>query len=522
MILESHVEGSWRKGSGEGRPFINPVTGDVLGRIDDTGIDQQAAVAFARREGTPALAALSFAERADLLGNIVNVLVANRDRYFEIARLNSGNTKTDATIDIDGSIGTLKWAARLARSLGSAHCLVEAGQDQLVKEPVFFSRHLWTSRPGVAVQINAFNFPAWGMWEKVATAIVAGVASIAKPASATAWLPHEMVRDIVAAGVLPPGALSLVCGSGKQLASYLGPMDSLAFTGSSDTGLMLRDSASKLKAPPRLNVEADSINATVLGPDATSGSAISDLLRREVGKALSIKAGQLCTNIRRVFVPEGMLEELSQSLVDDAAKIVVGDPASEDVRMGPLVDHSQRDSALDNIGRLKNEARVLAGGGVPAEIRGGDAKSGSFVAPTILRCDTPTDAVALHQIEVFGPCVTLMPYRSLDEACELVARSGGALALSLFTDDPDVQVKTVAKLGPWHGRVLIADSTVGKNHTGHSIVMPQCVHGGPGHAGGGEELGGLRGLRLHMQRSAIQGSPATLEKITEDAAEAAI
>lgn len=522
MKLASYVEGRWVAGPGEGRPFHNPVTGEVLGTVDDTGVDAAAAIGFARARGTPALQTMSFSERGEILRSIADVLAANRDFYFEIARLNSGNTALDAAIDIDGGIGTLKTYARLGKTLGSARILVEPGQDQLAKEPVFFSRHLWTGRPGAALQINAFNFPSWGLWEKVAAALLAGVASVAKPASTSAWLSHQMVYDVVKAGVVPEGALNLVCGSGVGLADALGPMDSLAFTGSADTGLALRSRESVLRNAPRITIEADSVNATILGPEAVAGSALFDLARREAVKALSVKAGQLCTNIRRILVPEAHMAAFVEAVAADLDGIPVGDPADTLVKTGPLINAAQRDAALAGIERLKSEARVVRGGGVPPQVVGTAPGRGAFVALTLLACDDPAAATAVHDTEVFGPCVTVMPYRSLDEAVALGARGGGSLAISLFSGDPDMQSAVVEQLGPWHGRVLIVDEEVGRNHTGHAIVMPQCVHGGPGRAGGGEELGGLRGLRLHMQRSAVQGGPGLLSRLAGDGVEAAL
>jgi 3,4-dehydroadipyl-CoA semialdehyde dehydrogenase len=521
MRLESYVGGAWVGKSG-GRPFHNPTNGEELGTVGDDGIDPAAAIAFARNEGTPALAALSFAERGEILRAIADTLSANRDRYFEIARLNSGNTPTDAAIDIDGAIGTLKSYARYGKTLGAVKLLIEPGQDQLAKEPAFFARHVWTSRPGVALQINAFNFPAWGMWEKISSALLAGVASIAKPASATAWLSYEMMRDVVAANVAPVGSLNIVCGGGQGLAPLLGPMDSIAFTGSADTALTIRSNAEVLRKAPRITIEADSVNAAIVGPDAAPGSQEFDLAKREAVKALSIKAGQLCTNIRRILVDQRHLPAFQEALAADLAKIAVGDPADQNVRMGPLVSNGQRKAALEGIGRLKQEARVVTGGAVPDTVIAADAKAGAFVAPTLLTCDAPDVANAVHETEVFGPCATLMPYQRIDDAVVLGTRSGGSLALSLFCGDPDVQRRVVGHLGPWHGRLLLVDAETGRNHTGHAIVMPQCVHGGPGRAGSGEELGGLRGLRFHMQRSALQGSPGMLASVARDAVEVSL
>ncbi|MDQ0316467.1 3,4-dehydroadipyl-CoA semialdehyde dehydrogenase [Amorphus orientalis] len=522
MKLKSYVAGKWVEGTGDGRPFIDPTTGEELGRVDATGVDGAAALEHARTVGGPALAALSFAERGAILRAIADALTANRDAYGEIARKNSGNTVRDAAIDIDGGIATLKVYARLGQSLGDAKVLVEPGEDVLARSGNFAARHFWTSRKGAALQINAFNFPSWGLWEKVAVALLAGSPSVAKPASATAWLSRQMVADVIAAGAVPEGALQIVCGGGKDLVAALQPMDSLAFTGSAATGEMLRSDPAVLRAAPRVTVEADSINATVLGPDAGPDSDVFALAVREVVSALSVKAGQLCTNIRRVLVPAEHADAFRDAVAAKLAGLTVGNPADESVRVGPLVDLDQRQTALEGIAALSAEATVVAGGGIPDQVVGADPQAGAFLAPTLLSCADPTDGRAVHEIEVFGPCATVMPYHGVDQAVALAAHGGGSLALSLFTGDRAVQRDVALGVAPFHGRVMMVDPEVGKDHTGHGIVMPQCVHGGPGRAGGGEELGGLRGLRLHMQRTAVQGAPAALAALADDATEATL
>ena len=508
MRLESYVYGQWTPGQDVGRALVNPVTGAGIATADSTGIDCDKAMRHARTEGVGALASMTFAERGALLKEIAAVLQNNREDYRVIARLNSGNTRTDASVDIDGAIFTLKHYARLARGLGEVSALHEPDEDALSKDPVFFARHIWNTRPGVAVQINAFNFPAWGLWEKIAQATVAGVPSIAKPATSTAMLSERMMRDVVEADLLPGGVLSLICGRAEGLTAALGPMDSLAFTGSAATGTLLRRQVAEKAAAPRISVEADSVNATILGPDAAPGSVLFDLAVREVIKALSVKAGQLCTNIRRVFVAENNANAFTEAVADKMRKLRVGDPQDESVRVGPLVNSAQRAEAAANIEQLRPETELVA----ISEI-GDMAPASGFFAPTLLRCPEPRAARAAHTVEVFGPCTTIMPYDSLAEAVTLATCAEGSLALSVFSDDRDVQMALVRQLGPWHGRVLIVDGDVGKAHSGHAIVMPQCVHGGPGRAGGGEELGGHRGLRFHMQRTAVQAGRAVLDTV---------
>lgn len=522
MRLESYISGQWQKGDGETRALVNPVTGDKLAEAGSTGLDMAAALEHGRTAGGAALQDMNFADRGALLNAIAGVLIANRDKYEGLARENSGNTKIDASIDIDGGIGTLKYYSRIGKGLGEAKSICEAGEDQLAKEPVFFARHYWTSRPGIAIQINAFNFPSWGMWEKIAAATIAGVPSIAKPATATALLSHEMMRDVIQAGIVPDGVLNLVCGSGEGLLEAVGPMDSIAFTGSADTGRLIRSNNNVIESGVRLTIEADSVNATVIGPDVAPGSPLFELAVKETVKALSIKAGQLCTNIRRILVPQALAGTFSEAVAENVRKLKVGDPADEAVRVGPLVNKRQQEDAFSGIGRLSQEAKILIGGDTPSGLGSDIAASGAFVAPTLLICDEPENGSAVHEIEIFGPCSTVMPYGSFDSAVGLAVKGGGSLALSLFSGDAGVQAQTLHQLGAWHGRVMVVDETTGRNHTGHSIVMPQCIHGGPGRAGGGEELGGLRGLRLHMQRTAVQGSPDVHKAMASGATEAAL
>lgn len=517
MKLESYLNGAWRAGDGLGRELVNPVTGESIAWADASGLDLKAALAYARDTGGRSLGALSFAQRGAVLKSIASVLQDNRDTYFQIARENSGNTEADASVDIDGAIFTLKTYARYGASLGDARTLIEPGQDQLARDPVFFSRHIWTTRPGVAVQINAFNFPSWGMWEKIAQALLAGVPSLAKPATATALLSERMIRDVIAANVVPAGAISLLCGNAAGLVAALGPMDSVAFTGSADTATILRREIADMVAGPRLTVEADSVNATILGDDLSVNDAIFDLAQREAIKALCVKAGQLCTNIRRIFVPAGIADAFSDALVAKVSSLSVGDPADERTRIGPLINAAQRDDAHAKIDRLSAETRLMA----QAQLPDVSPLSG-FVAPRLLRCDDPFAARAVHETEVFGPCATIIPYTSREDAFALAVRAEGSLALSLFSGDPVLQSQVISQLGPWNGRILMVDGEVGKAHTGHSNVMPQCVHGGPGRAGGGEELGGLRGLRFHMQRSAVQASPTALGRLAERSAECSL
>lgn len=516
--LQSFINGAWRDGAGDGRPFGNPVTGEALGVIDSTGLDMKSALDFARTQGGAALRAMTFAQRGALLDAIAGALTAKRASYDDIARLNSGNTKRDAAIDVDGGIGTLKYYARLGKSLSDMKYLIEDGQDQLNRDGTFFVRHVWSTRPGVAVCINAFNFPSWGLWEKAAVALLAGVPVVAKPASASAWLAERMVRDVIDAGVAPTGVLNLVCGSADGLLDALEPFDHVAFTGSADTGLMIRSHANILQHAPRVAIEADSVNCAVLGESASAGSPAFDLIVREITGALTIKAGQLCTNIRRILAPRNLIDPLGEVLAAKIDAIVSGDPADESVALGPLMNAAQQNAALEGFEKLKSETRVIRGGGKPPKLTGADPARGAFIAPSLLRAHDGAALNAVHDVEIFGPAATLIAYDSMDHAIALAARGGGSLAASVWSEDAGEAACIAAGLAPHHGRVMCVDPQTGKGHTGHGIVMPQGVHGGPGRAGGGEELGGLRGLRFYMQRSAIQGSSSLFGSLSAQAA----
>jgi 3,4-dehydroadipyl-CoA semialdehyde dehydrogenase len=520
MKLKNYVSGQWIEGKGAGVALVDPVTGDELARASTEGVDYKAALDFARRTGGPALRRMSFAERAALIGKVADVLVANRDKYFGLAQANSGNTKIDATIDVDGGSGTLKFYSSIGKRLGDAKYLRDGGFDQFSKDDTFQAVHIRVPLEGVAVHINAFNFPSWGLWEKVAVAFLAGVPVLAKPATATALLSHAMVEDVVKAGVLPEGALSLVCGSAGDLIDHLDRRDAIAFTGSAETAAKLRSHPNVVRNSIRFNAEADSLNSSLLGPDAAAGSPEFDLFVREVHREMTVKAGQKCTAIRRAFVPRALADAVSDALVAAIGKTVVGNPRNETVRMGPIVDKAQQKNVLDGLAQLKREAKAITGDTLA--LVDADPAKGAFVAPTLLRCDRPAEAKAVHEIEVFGPATTLMPYDGADQAFALAARGGGSLVASVFTADDAFAQQAVLGLGSSHGRVMVIDNAVGKLSTGHGIVMPMCVHGGPGRAGGGEELGGLRGLRFYHQRLAVQGNKTRVAALAAGAAEVGV
>ena len=515
--LESYLGGQWLRGQGVETELTDPTNGATLATASAKGLDLKAALDFARERGGPALRALNYADRAKLIGAIADVLVANRARYEEIAIANSGNTKIDAAIDIDGGIGTLKYYARLGAPLGEAKALLDDKPVRLAKAENFQAIHLLTARHGVAVHINAFNFPSWGLWEKAACALLSGMPTLAKPASSTCWLSHQMVLDVVAAKVLPEGALSLLCGGIGDLLDHVTADDVIAFTGSSETANRIRSHRNVLARGTFVNIEADSVNAALLAPGIAPATPAFDAFVKEVAREMTVKAGQKCTAIRRVLAPSERAAAVAEALSARLGKTAVGDPRSESTRMGPLVTRTQQAAALEGIGRLASEAAFVCGGASAPNLDGIDAGKSAFVAPTLLKLDSADKARAVHDTEVFGPVATIIPYKSEQEAFALVARGGGSLVASVYGEDREFLARAVVALGASHGRVLAVEPSIADAHTGHGIVMPQCHHGGPGRAGNGAELGGLYGLRLYHQRVAVQGSTELLAQLQSQA-----
>jgi len=519
-VLESYLGGKWQAGVGQGAALVNPTTGDTIARASSKGLDLSAALGYSRNVGGPELRKLSYSQRAELLGKIADALAARREEWFEIARRNSGNTKADAMIDVDGSIGTLKYFAKIGGKLGDAHLLRVGSPMRLARDQTFQGLHVGVPLDGVAVHINAFNFPAWGLWEKAAISLLAGVPVLSKPATSTAWLAQEMVSAVIAANILPLGALSLLCGSPNDLLDHLQLGDVVAFTGSADTGESIRQHPRVRQQNIRVNIEADSLNAALLGPDAAPDSAIFGLFAREVVREMTLKAGQKCTAIRRVLVPDYHEQAAIDAISALLKMTVVGDPANALVSMGPVVNMAQRKSIAEGVARLKTRADVAYEPGDFA-LLDADAGRGAFVAPMLLRAREKSNDDVIHEIEVFGPVATVVSYRDKAEAFAMAGRGGGSLAASIFSADTAFLAEAAVALGTTHGRLLLVDPTIGDSHTGHGIVLPSLLHGGPGRAGGGEELGGLHGLWFYHQRVAMQGSATTLSAIVAQAADPA-
>jgi oxepin-CoA hydrolase/3-oxo-5,6-dehydrosuberyl-CoA semialdehyde dehydrogenase len=512
--LESYVCGSWVRGAKEGQALLDASTGAPVAFVDSTGLDFAAALDHGRRVGGRALRAMTFHERAAMLKALGQALMARKDEFYALSTA-TGATRNDSWIDIEGGIGTLlSYASKGRRELPNTKVLVDGDVEAISRDDSFSAQHILTPLQGVAVHINAFNFPCWGMLEKIAPTLLAGMPAIVKPASQTAYLTELMVRRIVETGILPEGALQLISGSVGDLLDHVTGQDAVTFTGSAHTGRKLRVHPAIVENSVRFTMEADSLNSSVLGPDAGPGTEEFDLFVKEVVREMTTKAGQKCTAIRRVFVPHPYVEAVNAAIGERLAKTTLGRPDDENVRMGPLASLGQRDEVRARIADLKRDAVIVTGDPEDVRVVSGDAEKGAFLNPVLLYCDRPEAATAVHDCEAFGPVATVMPYGNLEEAIELTQRGKGSLVSSLFTNDPAVAETVVLGMAPFHGRVMIGNRRSAKSSTGHGSPLPMLVHGGPGRAGGGEEMGGMRGVKHYMQRTAVQGAPALLSAVT--------
>jgi oxepin-CoA hydrolase / 3-oxo-5,6-dehydrosuberyl-CoA semialdehyde dehydrogenase len=514
LTLQNFAEGRWVAGSGELAELCSAVTGEVVARTSSQGLDFAAMLRFAREEGGQALRARTFHERAFMLRALAEALTARKQELYELS-YDTGATKSDSWIDIDGGIGTFAmYQSKGRRELPNDRILIDGNVEALSRGGTFQGLHVYTSLQGVAVHINAFNFPVWGMLEKLAPTLLAGVPAIVKPASATAYLAEAAVRIMIEANVLPKGALQLVAGSLGDLFDHLTCQDVVSFMGSAETAEKLQAHPVVIRESVRFIAERDSLNASVLGPDAAPDSPEFDLFIKEVAKEMSVKAGQKCTAIRRALVPDSLLDAGQNALKARLDKVTVGNPRDEATRMGALVSLSQRENVRAKIRELANEAAIVYGDPAHVNVEGGDDRKGAFISPILLRCDRPWEARAVHDVEAFGPVSTLMPYQDGADAMALANRGKGSLVMSVFSYDSDFARDVVLGCGAFHGRIAFIDRDSGKESTGHGSPMPQMVHGGPGRAGGGEEMGGIRGVTHYMQRTALQGHPRVLSAIT--------
>lgn len=512
-LLQSYVNGKWSSAPDDGVALADAATGEEVARFSTQGLDFAAVVDYGRRVGGPALRELTFHQRAALLKQLGKQLMADKEQFYPLS-FATGATGRDSAIDVDGGIGTLlSYASKGTRELPNDTVYLDGPTESIGHAGTFVAQHIYTSRPGVAVQINAFNFPVWGMLEKLAPAFLAGVPTIVKPAHQTAYLTELMVRHIIDSGLLPEGSLQLVCAKPDGLLDQLGEQDLVAFTGSAATAAALRAHPNVVGAGVRFNAEADSLNCSILGPDATPATPEFALYIKQLVAEMTAKAGQKCTAIRRALVPLDRVDYVVEAARARLATVVVGKPDADGVTMGALASIAQRDEVLRSLKSLTDAATLVSGDPDNFAVVGADADRGAFLPPLLLRADDGA-AAALHDVEAFGPVSTVIGYRNVEEAVSLAARGRGSLVGSVVTHDPDVARRVVLGIAPYHGRMLVLDRDDAKESTGHGSPLPTLVHGGPGRAGGGEELGGIRGVLHHMQRSAVQASPDMLTAIT--------
>lgn len=514
MNLQSYVCGAWYSGRDAGVAMRDATTGEVVAHASSTGTDFAAVLTHARDIGGPALRALTFHERAALLKALAKRLSELKEEFYDLS-YRTGATKSDSLIDIDGGIGTVfVFASKASRELPNARVYVDGDVEGLSRGGSFVGQHVYVSREGAAVHINAFNFPVWGMLEKLAPTLLAGMPVIVKPATATAYLTELVVRRIIESKILPEGALQLVCGSLGDVFDHLNCQDAVSFTGSAHTAARLRVHPGIVRHAVPFIAETDSLNSSILAPDARPGTPEFDLFVKEVVREMTVKAGQKCTAIRKALVPAAMAADVIGALQTALQRIVIGDPRAEGVRMGPLVSQEQRSDVLARVAELRAEADLVAGNVDRFEVTGADRGRGAFVPPLLLLSRNPKAARAVHEVEAFGPVATVMPYDDLADAVALARRGGGSLAASVFSADDDLAGRIVLGLAPYHGRILVVNRRCAQESTGHGAPLAPLIHGGPGRAGGGEEMGGVRGVLHYMQRTAVQGSPDTITAVS--------
>ena len=511
--LGNYVGGRWKPGVGDGQPLYNAITGEAFALAGTEGVDMAEAVDHARRVGNPALRRLTFHERGRMLRSLALHLTERKEAYYALSA-KTGATRADGWIDIEGGFGNLFAYASLRRRLPDQPWCTDGEAHPLGRQNTFMAHHILIPKEGVAVHINAFNFPVWGMLEKCAVNWLAGMPAIVKPATLTSYLTEAVVRDIVESGILPEGAIQLLCGSAGDLLDHVGSQDVVTFTGSAETGLKLKSHPNILRESVPFNMEADSLNCLVLGGDVVPGTADWDLFVKEVRREMTAKAGQKCTAIRRIFVPEDRMEDAWKAIGKALSDVVIGDPALEKVRMGSLAGQGQREEVRSQVRRLLSQSELIHGSLDSAEVLGADYERGAFLSPLLLVNSRPFDSPVVHETEAFGPVSTIMPYRTQEEAVGLAKLGKGSLCSSIVTSDNSLARDFVIGAGTHHGRMLILNAACAKESTGHGSPLPLLVHGGPGRAGGGEEMGGLRGIRHYMQRVAVQGSPSALTAVT--------
>ncbi len=511
--LGNYITGHWITGDGDGQTLFNAVTGDAIGAASTKGLDFASITNYARTVGNPALRKMTFHERGNMLKALALHLRNHLDKFYTIS-YKTGATKADSWVDIEGGIGNLFANASLRRKFPDEVFCMDGESHNLSKNNTFMGTHILVPKEGVAIHINAFNFPVWGMLEKVAVNLLAGMPAIVKPATVTSYLTEAVVKEIIASKILPEGALKLICGSAGSLLEHVTSQDVITFTGSASTGLMLRSQSKILSENVPFNMEADSLNCIVLGDDVTPDKPEWDIFIKEVRKEMTLKAGQRCTGIRRIFVPENKIGDLWKAISTSLSQTVIGNPLNEKVRMGSLAGETQRIEVREQVQKLLASSQIVYGSLDSVNVVDADANTGAFFSPILLMNENPFAAKEVHEVEAFGPVSTIMPYKTTDEAIALSKLGKGSLCSSIVTADNKIAKQYVISAATHHGRILVLNNECAKESTGHGSPLPLLVHGGPGRAGGGEEMGGLRGVKHYLQRTAIQGSPTTITAIT--------
>lgn len=513
MKLQNYVLGSWVEGDGDGQPLYNAVSGELIATATTKGLDFNHILEYGRANGSTALRRMTFEERGRMLRALAIYLADRKEKFYTVS-LMTGATRADSWIDIEGGIGNLFSNASLRRKLPDEIFAMDGDNIGLSKGGTFAAQHILVPKDGIAIHINAYNFPVWGMLEKIAVNLLAGVAAIVKPATITSYLTEAVVKEIIASKILPEGALQLICGSAGDLLDHVHSQDVVSFTGSAATGLMLKSNPNILRENVPFNMEADSLNCIVLGGDVTPDTPEWDIFIKEIRKEMTVKCGQKCTAIRRIFVPENKAEDVWKGISNSLQQTIIGNPKNEKVRMGALAGQQQRDEVRMQIKRLLTSSEIAYGTLDSVDVIDADFEKGAFMSPLLLRNEKPFENADAHTVEAFGPVSTLMPFRNIDEAIALSKMGMGSLCSTIVTNDGAIARSYVLGAGNYHGRMLILNRDCARESTGHGSPLPLLVHGGPGRAGGGEEMGGLRGIRHYMQRVALQGSPTMLTAVT--------
>ncbi|HVM87510.1 MAG TPA: phenylacetic acid degradation bifunctional protein PaaZ [Puia sp.] len=511
--LQNYIAGKWMQGDGDGQVLFNAVTGDAIATASAKGLDFEEILHYARTKGNPALRCMTFYERGNMLKALAFYLKEHLDQFYSVS-YQTGATKADSWIDIEGGIGNLFSYASLRKKFPDQIFCTDGEGINLSRANTFMAQHILVPKEGVAIHINAFNFPVWGMLEKIAVNLLAGVPAVVKPATITSFLTEAVVQKIIASKILPAGALQLICGSAGDLLEHVTSQDVITFTGSASTGFMLKSKRKIIEENVPFNMEADSLNCIVLGNDVVPGMPEWEIFIKEVRKEMTVKAGQKCTAIRRIFVPENKMEDLWKAISQSLSKTAIGSPLNEKVRMGPLAGLSQRTEVKKQVLQLLASSQIIYGSLDSVETIDADANKGAFISPLLLLNEHPFTSNEPHEVEAFGPVATIMPYKNFDEAIILSKKGKGSLCSTIVTADHKIAGQYVLGAATHHGRILILNNECAKESTGHGSPLPTLVHGGPGRAGGGEEMGGVRGIKHYMQRVAVQGSPTSITAVT--------